>query len=64
MKHYPQKNKKFEVKTRNLGIDSQQFRKNIFLTYIQTGVFKGELHQYEKDVCVLTGETKDEILKK
>ena len=64
MKHFPQKNRKFEVKTRNLGIDSQEFRKKIFLAYIQTGVFKGELHQYEKDVCVLTGETKDAILKK
>jgi hypothetical protein len=64
MKHFPQKNRKFEVKTRNLGIDGKEFRKNIFLAYIHTGVFKGELHQYEKDICVLTGETKDEILKK
>lgn len=46
-----------------MGLIAKNFVKNIFI-YIQSGVFKGELHQYEKDVCILTGETKNEILQK
>ena len=65
MKHYLVKNRKFEVKTKNLGVVNKEYHKNVFLTYVQTGVFKGELHQYdEKNVCILTGETKDQILRK
>jgi len=64
MKHYSRKNANFFVQVTNLGYDNERLRKNLFLTYINKGIFKGEKHDYnELGICVITGENKNDILK-
>ena len=64
-KHYLKKNENFEFNTSNIGVNNTKIRTNLFLTYIRSGIFKGQVHEYnEKDICLLTGETKQDILKR
>jgi len=62
-KHYLQKNKNVHIPIDNLGLDREKLRKQLFLTYIDKGTFKGQLHDFKDGICTLTGQTKEDILK-
>ena len=65
VKHYPERKKYFTVNIDNLGYNPKDVRRKLFITYIDTGIFKGEKHEYNEDgMCLLTGNTKQDISKK
>jgi len=63
MKHYPKRNANFHLNIRNLGVDNDQIKKHLFLTYIDKGIFKGEKHDFVDGICMITGEKEQDILK-
>lgn len=65
MKHYPVRKKYMNISTNNLGVNQEKIRKGLFLTYVDSGIFKGEKHEFnEEGICLLTGESKRGILEK
>ena len=65
LKKYLPMNKKFDYSLLNLGVNDDDFRKKLFLAYIDTGFFKGQRHEYnEQGICLLTNENKQDILRK
>lgn len=65
MKHYPKRKPYIDITTENKGYNKEEVRKYLFMTYINSGIFKGEKHEYnEEGICLLTGEKKANILKK
>jgi hypothetical protein len=65
MKHYPVREKYYTIDIENIGYNKEEVRKQLFITYIHKGIFKGEKHEYNDDgVCLLTGENKLDIAKK
>jgi hypothetical protein len=64
IKRYPEKKKYYTVDTENVGYNKDKVRKQLFITYIHKGIFKGEQHEYNEDgICLLTGENKQDISK-
>lgn len=63
MKHYPKQNANFHLKITNLGYNNDSVRKHLFLTYISKGVFKGEKHEWSDGLCLITGESEQDVLK-
>ena len=53
---------------RNIGIDKDELTEddiqNLYYNFIDKGFFEGQKHIYEQNYCILTGETKNEILSK
>ena len=53
---------------RNIGIDKDELTEediqNLYLNFIDKGFFEGQKHIYEQNYCILTGETKTDILSK
>ena len=65
MKHYPVRKKYFTMDIENLGYNKTDVRKQLFISYIHYGIFKGEQHEYNEDgICLLTGDKKLDIAKK
>jgi len=65
MKHYPERKKYYTMDIENLGYNKVEVRRQLFISYIHSGIFKGEKHEYNEDgICLLTGEQKQNIAKK
>jgi len=64
MKHYPKRDVNFHLKVSNLGYYNDKVKKNLFLTYIDNGIFKGEKHDFVDGICLITGEKEQDILKR
>jgi len=65
LKHYPVKKKYYTVDMENVGFNKEEVRKQLFIRYIDKGIFFGEKHEYNEDgICLLTRENKLDISKK
>lgn len=65
MKHYPVKKKYYTIDIENISYNKEEVRRQLFIRYINYGIFKGEPHEYNEDeVCLLTGDRKLNIAKK
>ena len=54
-----------QYNTFNIEPNKKDLIKNLFLTYISSGPFKGEKHLFgENNICLISGENKNDILKK
>ena len=65
MKHYPVRKKYYTMDIENVGYNKEKVRRQLFISYIHYGIFKGEQHEYNEDgICLLTGDRKLDIAKK
>jgi hypothetical protein len=65
MKHYPERKKYYTVDIEDVGYNKEEVRRQLFISYIHYGIFKGEQHEYNEDgICLLTGDRKVDIAKK
>jgi hypothetical protein len=65
MKHYPVRKKYYTVDIEDVGYNKEEVRRQLFISYIHYGIFKGEQHEYNEDgICLLTGDRKVDIAKK
>lgn len=63
MKHFFKKDANFHISVRNVGYDNSELRKKLFLTYVSKGIFKGERHEFKDGICLITGESEEDIKK-